>query len=61
MVDLTELDDDPHDGGRRVQVDGALVRGETADPDPETLRSLLRGLQEMDVDAPVQRHDHAMT
>lgn len=62
VVDLTELEDDP-DGreGRRVQVDGALVRGRTANPDPEMLRSLLRGLQDLDLDAPVQRHDPAMT
>ena len=61
VVDLTELDDDPRDGDRGVRIDGALVRGETAAPDPEMLRSLLRGLQEMDVDAPVQRHEHVMT
>ena len=61
MVDLTELEDGQAAAKRRVQVDGALVRGETEAPDPEMLRALLRGLQQLDVDAPVQRHARAMT
>lgn len=61
MVDLTELGDGHAAAQRRVQVDGALVRGETEVPDPDVLRALVRGLQQLDVDAPPQRQARAVT
>lgn len=51
MVDLTGLEDEQPGAQRRVQVDGALVRGETGAPEPAMLRALLHGLQHLDVDA----------